>query len=73
MSEGSSGSGGGIGFFSILTLIFITLKLTGHITWSWWWVLAPTWIPLALVLLIIFGCFAFAGVAAIVLGATTKD
>ena len=28
-----------------LMLIFITLKLTGHIDWSWWWVLAPAWIP----------------------------
>lgn len=34
----------------ILGLIFVTLKLTGHITWSWWWVLAPFWAPLAFVL-----------------------
>ena len=33
-------------FFAILTLIFIVLKLTGCITWSWVWVLAPLWIPL---------------------------
>ena len=32
----------------ILGLIFITLKLTGHITWSWLWVLSPFWIPLIL-------------------------
>lgn len=38
---------------TILTLIFIVLKLTGHINWSWWWVLSPVWIGLALVLLII--------------------
>lgn len=31
---------------SILGLIFITLKLTGHIAWSWLWVLTPFWIPL---------------------------
>ena len=32
------------GFFStILQLGFIFLKLTGHITWSWWCVLIPTW------------------------------
>jgi ABC-type phosphate/phosphonate transport system permease subunit len=31
-------------FLGILTLIFITLKLTGYITWSWWWVLSPVWI-----------------------------
>lgn len=36
----------------ILGLIFITLKLTGYITWSWLWVLAPFWIPLAIALFI---------------------
>lgn len=30
-------------FLSILALIFITLKLCGSITWSWWWVTAPLW------------------------------
>lgn len=29
-----------------LVLIFIALKLTGHLTWSWWWVLSPVWISL---------------------------
>lgn len=52
---------GGIGFCDALALIFIVLKLTGVINWSWWWVLAPIWIPIALILgfivilLIIFG------------------
>ena len=36
----------------ILGLIFITLKLTGYIAWSWWWVLAPFWAPFAIVLVI---------------------
>lgn len=36
-------------FLSILCLIFITLKLTGYIVWSWWWVLAPIWIPFVVV------------------------
>ncbi len=36
------------GFFGLLTLIFITLKLTAVLSWSWWWVLAPIWIPLLL-------------------------
>ncbi len=35
-------------FMSILALIFITLKLCNVITWSWVFVLAPLWIPLAL-------------------------
>lgn len=40
----SNSSGGGIGFVGLLTIVFITLKLTKVITWSWWWVLAPMWI-----------------------------
>lgn len=43
----------GIGFLGVLTLIFITLKLLGVITWSWVWVLAPTWIPIVIVLIIL--------------------
>jgi hypothetical protein len=39
-------------FLGILTLIFITLKLTGHITWSWWWVLSPLWIPVSIIIII---------------------
>jgi len=42
-----------IGFPGLLALVFITLKLLGKITWSWWWVLCPLWIPLALFVLII--------------------
>ena len=34
----------------ILGLIFITLKLTGVIGWSWWWVLSPWLIPLGIVI-----------------------
>ena len=53
-------SSGGMGFCSVLTLIFITLKLLGTITWSWWWVLSPLWIPLAIVagIFTIVACFA---------------
>ena len=36
--------------FTVLGLIFIVLKLVVTITWSWWWVLAPFWAPLAVVL-----------------------
>ena len=45
-----SSQGGGIGIGMILFLIFMTLKLTKSIDWSWWWVTAPLWIPVALVL-----------------------
>ena len=39
----------GGGFCGLLALVFITLKLIGIIDWPWIWVLAPIWIPLALV------------------------
>ena len=38
----------GIGFGTVLFLVFLVLKLTGNIDWSWWWVTSPLWIPLAL-------------------------
>ena len=47
-SSSESKSTDGMGFFPLLLLIFITLKLCGVIAWSWVWVLAPFWIPLAL-------------------------
>ncbi len=48
MSDSKSAStGGGIGFCGLLTILFIGLKLTGHIAWSWVWVLSPLWIGLA--------------------------
>jgi len=34
----------------MLTLIFIVLKLTGNIDWSWWWVLSPIWISVLAVI-----------------------
>lgn len=40
-----------LGSPNLLTVLFIGLKLTNNITWSWWWVLSPTWIPLMLVVL----------------------
>lgn len=53
MSKSSSNSSGGIGFFGLLTILFIGLKLTGYIQWSWWWVLSPTLIPIAILLVIV--------------------
>lgn len=38
-------------FPTLLTIAFIVLKLCNVITWSWWWVLAPIWIPVAIVAL----------------------
>lgn len=46
---------GGPGFCTLLGIAFIVLKLCNVITWSWWWVLAPLWIPAGIALLILFG------------------
>lgn len=43
----------GIGFTGILAIVFIVLKLTNNIDWSWWWVLSPLWIGTAFGLLIL--------------------
>jgi hypothetical protein len=42
-----SASANGVGIGTLLTLLFIGLKLSDHIDWSWWWVLSPMWLPLA--------------------------
>lgn len=53
MSTASSSSGSGIGFCGLLAILFIGLKLTGHIDWSWLWVLAPLWVPIPILFIII--------------------
>lgn len=40
----------GINFVGLLTIVFITLKLCKVIDWSWLWILAPIWAPIAFVL-----------------------
>jgi len=57
MNNSSSSSSGGIGFVGLLTILFIALKLTNYIDWSWWWVLSPLWISAAIgaVFLLVFG------------------
>ena len=54
----------GPGVLSILLVAFIVLKLCGVITWSWLWVLAPLWIPIAfvLVILLILGIMVYVNV-----------
>ena len=42
----------GIGLGTVLFLIFMILKLTGNIDWSWWWATSPLWIPLSLMVAI---------------------
>ncbi len=41
-----------VGFLGLLALMFIGLKLTNYIAWSWWWVLAPLWAIPAILLVV---------------------
>jgi hypothetical protein len=61
MADTSSSSSGGIGFFGLLGVAFIVLKLTHVINWSWWWVTLPLWGGAAFVLavLLIIALIAF--------------
>ena len=60
----SSKSSGGIGVLGLFGVVFVTLKLTGFIDWSWWWVTAPFWGGLALVLAIFgIGALGFGALA----------
>ena len=58
--EGSSSSSSGIGFVGLLTVLFIALKLTGVITWSWFWVISPIIIAFAFWALILGGVIVYA-------------
>ena len=65
MSKVKTVSSGGISFFGLLAIVFITLKLAqiGPVaTWSWWWVLSPIWIPFALSILILLVMVAIVGI-----------
>ena len=46
---------GGITFLPALLLLFIALKLTHVISWSWLWVLSPIWIPMAAFMFLLIG------------------
>ncbi len=53
MAPEETASSGGIGFVGLLTIVFITLKLTGVINWSWWLVLSPVIAIAALIFLFV--------------------
>jgi hypothetical protein len=42
----------------VLFIVFMVLKLTKNIDWSWWWVTSPLWLPLV-VLIVFAGIFVF--------------
>jgi len=57
--ENNSTKSSGIGLSTILFLIFLVLKLIGVITWSWWWVFSPIWIPFILSVLVVIVIYGF--------------
>ena len=54
MSKVTSSSSSGVSVVGLLGVAFIVLKLCKVIDWSWWWVLAPFWIPGGLIVLLLF-------------------
>jgi len=62
-SSNNTASSSGIGFTGLLTIVFITLKLTHVIDWSWWWVLSPIWISLGIIGAIILFALLMFGIA----------
>jgi hypothetical protein len=60
----STQSSNGIGFPSLLTLLFVALKLTHVVNWSWWWVMSP--------MLIVFGIVLVCGVVVGVIVGLTR-
>jgi len=62
MSDKIQVSGGGVGLGGLLFVAFLVMKLCGVISWSWWWVCAPLWIPLAIFLAAIVIFVVIAGI-----------
>lgn len=52
-NDNSNKASGGISFTGALQIAFIVLKLAGVIKWSWLWVLAPAWITVALIIILL--------------------
>lgn len=59
----------GLTFPGALLILFIVLKLTGVVSWSWLWVLSPLWIPFA----VVFVVLGFIAIAALLYGARQED
>jgi hypothetical protein len=58
----------GLGLGTVLTIIFVVLKLVGVIDWAWVWVLAPFWISVAISLVFSLIALLIVAIAAIVVG-----
>lgn len=57
MRNNENRRGGGFGLTTIIQIVFIVLKLTKIVSWSWLWVLAPTWISLVIAIVLVIIAF----------------
>lgn len=55
----------GFPLFSILIIIFVLAKIFGKITWSWWWVFSPLWLPFLISLTVLGFILLIAVIAAL--------
>lgn len=65
MSAKNTAATGGVGFFGLLAILFIALKLLGITEvaeWSWVWVVSPLWLPFAVMLGLVLVFFLIIGV-----------
>jgi hypothetical protein len=65
-------SSGSVSILTVLFIVFLVLKLTGNIDWSWWWVTSPLWIPVALFLSIMVIAFLVV-ILLVIFGYNPKD
>lgn len=52
-NQNEKNTSGSIGIPTVLFIVFLVLKLVGVISWSWWWVTAPLWIPFCFGLIVL--------------------
>lgn len=53
-------------FCTILFIVFLVLKLTNTINWSWWWITAPLWIPVSIALVVLLISSVVIGIISII-------
>lgn len=62
VDSGSRKANRGIGICGILTFLFIILKITEYIDWSWWMIFSPLWLPLIFLLTALLVCASIIGI-----------
>lgn len=58
----------GISLSMIVFIIFLVLKLTDNIDWSWWWVTSPLWLPMLSVIVVLIFVFILSIIVAFISG-----